>query len=217
VKKSRFSAVLAAIGLLAGLGYCGVTMAQAPAAQPAGAPRMALLDVGRIFKSHQRFKSAMEDMKRDVEEAERRVKAERERIAKLAESMQQFHKGTQDYNDMERELAKAQADLQVQVSLQKNQFLQREAKTYHDVYQEIWQATDYFCKQNRIDMVLRFNGDKADVDRPDSVLSQINRPVVWYDPGLDITDQILADLNRTPAGGNSGQATRPTAPFAPQR
>ena len=104
----------------------------------------------------------------------------------------------------------------MQVQLQKNEFLQREAKIYHNVYQEIWQATDYFCKQNRIDMVLRFNGEAVDVNRPDSVLTYINKPVVWYDRGLDITDQILQELNRTainPGPANRTGPMRPGVPF----
>jgi len=38
---------------------------------------------------------------------------------------------------------------------------------------------------------LRFNGEAVDVDRPDSVLTYINKPVVWYDRELDITEHIL--------------------------
>ena len=55
--------------------------------------------------------------------------------------------------------------------MQKNEFLQREAMIYHNVYQEILQATDYFCKHNGIDMVMRFSGDPVDVQNPDSVLA----------------------------------------------
>ncbi len=36
------------------------------------------------------------------------------------------------------------------------------------------------AKQNGIDMVLRFNSEPVDVDKPDSVLQFINKPVVWY-------------------------------------
>ena len=43
-------------------------------------------------------------------------------------------------------------------------------------------------------MVLRFNGDPVDVDKPDSVLSYINKPVVWYDKSRDITPIILDSL-----------------------
>jgi Skp family chaperone for outer membrane proteins len=167
---------------------------------------LALLDVSRIFKSHQRFKGMMDDMKADVERAEAQVKAERENIGQLADRLQEFHKGTPEYKQMEEDLAKRQAELAVRVNLQKNEFLQREAKIYNSVYQEILQATDYFCKQNRIDMVLRFNSDQVDVERPDSVLAFINKPVVWYDRGLDITEPILQDLNRNAI--NPGPASR---------
>jgi Skp family chaperone for outer membrane proteins len=214
VKKSHCWAVLAAVLSLSY--FSALAEAQGPAAQSMAGPRLALLDVSRIFKSHQRFKGMMDDMKADVERAEAHVKSERETIGKLAERLQEFHKGTTDYNDMEKELAKRQADLAVQVQLQKNEFLQREATIYHNVYQEILQATDYFCKQNRIDMVLRFNGEAVDVNRPDSVLAFINKPVVWYDRGLDITDQILQELNRTainPGPANRAGPMRPGVPF----
>jgi Skp family chaperone for outer membrane proteins len=183
-----------------------------PSAQSMAGVRIALLDVGRIFKSHERFKAMMQGMKADVENAERAVKNEQAEIKTLDEKSQDFHKGTVEYNQMEKELANRQAALSVKVTLQKNEFLQREAKIYHSVYQEICQVTDYFAKQHRIDMVLRFNSEEVDVDRPDSVLSRINNPVVCYDRGLDITDQILAQVNRTSV--NPGAANR-TAPERP--
>lgn len=211
MKKSHGWAVLAAVFML-GVSH-SIVFAQGQPAPTAG-PRLALLDVSRIFKNHQRFKSMMEDMKADVERAEAQVKAERDTIGKMAETLQDLRKGSPDYKQMEEDLAKRQADMAVRVNLQKNEFLQREAKIYNAVYQEIWQATDYFCKQHQIDMVLRFNGEEVDVDRPDSVLTHINKPVVWYDRGLDITDAILTDLNRTAV--NPGTAGRPqTRPSVP--
>jgi len=195
VKKSHRWAVLAAIVL--SLGYQVSFAVAQQQARSSGGPSIALLDVNYIFKNHARFKDQMQDMKADVQRAEEKVKAERDRLNKLAEGLQEFRKGTQDYKNMETELAKGQADLAVQVNIQKNEFLQREATIYHNVYQEILQATDYYCKQNGVDMVLRFNGDPVDVQRPDSVLNFINKPVVWYQKNLDITPTILADLNRS--------------------
>ena len=201
-----------AIAVLSSSVFVSNVAAQAPA-RPATGPSVALLDVSYIFKNHARFKGQMEDMKADVERAEAQVKKERETIIKLAEDLQRFRKGTPDYKALEEELAKRQADLSVQVQLQKNEFLQREAKIYHNVYQEILQVTDYYCKQNTVDMVLRFNGDPVDIDRPDSVLSFINKPVVWYQKNLDITPTILAELNRTTI--NPAAADRRTVPVRP--
>ena len=65
--------------------------------------------------------------------------------------------------------------------------MQRRGADLQHAYQEILERTDYFCQQTGIDMVLRFNGEKVDLNQPESVLSFINRPVVWYATDLDIT------------------------------
>jgi Skp family chaperone for outer membrane proteins len=220
VKKSHLLAALAIVLSFFALGR--VALAQAPAARPAAAQQsIALIDVSYIFKNHVRFKGQMEDMKADVERAEQQVKTERDAIQKLGERLQDYRKGTPDYKQLEEELAKRQADLSVMVTLQKNEFLQREAKIYHNVYQEIFQATNYYAKQNGYDIVLRFNGDQVDAERPDSVLSFINKPVVWYRDQLDITPMVLAELNRNavaPRTADGGASpARQAVPFKPQQ
>jgi len=58
---------------------------------------------------------------------------------------------------------------------------------------------------------LRFNGDPPDPNNRDDVLREINKPVV-YQNGIDITPDVLADLNRSAApGGVLPQAIRPTS------
>jgi Skp family chaperone for outer membrane proteins len=158
-----------------------------------GGGNVVLLDVSYIFENHPRFKQMMQDMKRDVQRAEEDVKREREQIRKGYEDLERF-KGTAEYKAREEELAKQQNDLNLRIQLQRKEFVQREARIYYNVYQEIQQEVDYYCKQNGVDMVLRFNGDPVDVERPDSVLAFINRPVVWYARERDITPVILEIL-----------------------
>jgi Skp family chaperone for outer membrane proteins len=219
VKKSHRWVILA---LVVSLGYLfSLAVAQNPSGgrppQAAGGSRLALLDVSRIFKAHTRFKLQMEEMKRDVQAAENKVRAERDEINKMGtEILPTFQKGTQQYQEMEEQLANRQAKLAVDVQRQKNDFLQREAMIYNNVYQEIWQETDYFCRANGIDMVFRFNGEPVDVQRPDSVLTYINKPVVWYDPGLDITEAIMRGVNRPAAVPNGADHRNgPTQPINP--
>ncbi len=214
MKKSHRWAVLAAVIL--SLSYLiSLAVAQGPA-RPNVGPNIALLDVSYIYKNHVRFKDMMEKMKADVESAETQVRTERDAINKLAEQLPQFHKGTREYQQMEEELAKRQANLSVKVNLTKSDFLQREATIYHNVYQEILQATDYYSKQNGIDIVLRFNGDPADPQKPETILAFINRPVVHYQKNLDITPAILQELNRSapnPAANRGGVPARQGVPF----
>jgi outer membrane protein len=222
VKKYFGWAILALILSLGGY-YSGSVIAQNPGGPgygpPAAAwPKTVLIDVNYIFKHHERFKNMMGDMKNDVAQAEKSVNDEKSRILQLDKKLQDFVKGTPDYKALDEDITRAKANLAVKVQDQRNDFLQREAQIYNTVYQEILQATDYFCRQNGIDMVLRFNGDPVDPQRPDSVLTFINRPVVWYPQNVDITPIILKDLNRTPvnAGGGAPQgpvSNRALVPF----
>ena len=174
-----------------------------------------MIDINRIMENHTRFKSERERMKADFEQVKAKMQQEREAIAKLTENLQEYRKGTREYKELEETVAKRSADLQVQLQLKNNEFQQREAKTYYEVYQEILQATDYFCKQHAIDMVVRYNGTPVDVEQPNSVLSYISRPVVWNDPGLDITDMILQDLNRSAAPSTANPNAVPARPGVP--
>lgn len=223
MNRSLAWAVLAAYLSLCAFGSQAIAQGQLPqgqppAVQPAAGPRIALIDVNRIFKNHVRFEGMMNDMKAAVQEAETWVQGERKEINQRVERLQGYNKGTVEYKSLEEEIARRQADLEIKVRRQRSEFLQREAKIYYTVYQEIWQATDYFARQYKIDIVLRFNGEEVNPNLPDSVLTGINKPVVWYDRGLDITDAILAELNRTAANPGSADrrgaaAPRPTVPF----
>lgn len=177
-------------------------------AVPSG--NIALIDIKYIFEKHARFKMMMDDLKADVERAEAQVQAEQEAIKKLIERLENF-RGTAEYKAMEEEVAKRQSDLTVQIQLQRKEFLQREARIYYHVYQEILQELAYYCPQKGVDIVFRFTGDPVDVENPNSVLGFVNRPVVWYGRDRDITGIILESLNRRFVGPSETGA-RPTPP-----
>ena len=138
----------------------------------------------------------MNDMKADVGRAETQVKAEREALRKLVERLKEFRKGTPDYKALAEEITKRQADISVKIRLQKEEFLQREAKIYYNVYQEILQEVDYYAAANGVTLVLRFNGDPADITEPETIIRDINKQVIWYTKNRDITPVVLDRLNQ---------------------
>ena len=213
MKTSHLMAVLAAAILSISLAATWVAGQQAPprtAVQPPrSAPTVALLDVSRVFKNYSRFKTMMDGMKANVEQAEGWFKTQRDAIQTLSQKLKGFRPGTPDYKATEEELARRNADLAIKVKLQKREFLEREAKIYHTAYTEIVQEVNYYCARNGIAMVLRFNGDPVDANaQPQETLAYINRPVVWHNQGLDITQVISDSLNRR-AGAAPGSNSRP--------
>lgn len=178
--------------------------AQVPAAQShsAGpANNVAVIDVGYIFKNHARFKAAMDKMKDEVMAAENGLKAERDRINGLMEQIKGFNVGTPEYKKLEAEIAKAQGDFNVNAQLQKKDFMDREAKVYLQVYGEIEKAVEQFAREHRIAVVHRFDGEPVDNSDRNQILRGITKPIVYLEPGIDITPDILKMLNGPAVAG----------------
>lgn len=188
--------------------------APVPPARPApaaGAPavpacHVAVIDVGYIFKNHARFKAAMDKMKDEVLAAENALKAERDRINGLMEQLKGFNVGTPEYRKLEAEVAKAQGDFSVNAQLQKKDFMDREAKVYLQVYGEVERAVSQFAREKGIAVVHRFDGDPVDATDRNRILGSITKPIVYHDPQIDITPDILRMLNGAAvAGAPQGQ------------
>ncbi|MFM8284696.1 MAG: OmpH family outer membrane protein [Planctomycetaceae bacterium] len=188
--------------LAASLVIGAVAKAQVPAVapvqpQPSAGPatHVAVIDVGYIFKNHVRFKAAMDRMKDEVMAAENGLKAERDRINGLMEQIKGFNVGTPEYKKLEADIAKAQGDFNVNAQLQKKDFMEREAKVYLWVYNEIERAVNQFSRDNKIAVVHRFDGEPIDDTDRNRILGSITKPIVYYDPQIDITPDILRMLN----------------------
>lgn len=217
VKKSYVSVAWAltavvALALLVAWGGHGASQADAqqPGVRAQGPTNVALVDVNYIFKKHARFKLLMEEMKGDVDRAQAEFKRQAEAINKDAENLANFRPGTPDYRAAEEEVVNRKSKLQGQMALQKKEFLQREAKIYYNVYQEIIQEVQYYCQANNIGLVLSFNGDPINPDNPDDVLRGINNKTVYYSKELDITGFILKRVG-APAAPAGPVGFRPAA------
>lgn len=188
---------------------------QAPAgAANASAPYrgpVALVDVGYIFKTHPEFQQRMENMKKEVESFENELKAEHNNITKNTELLSQLNPGTPDYKKKEEEVAQSRGSLQARAQLKRDEFLKREAQEYLAFYNKVQQAVGGFAYNNRIAIVLRFNRDEMDPNDRSSVLQGVNRPVVSFEPSLDVTDDVLRVM------GVAQQTATRVAPGPPAR
>ncbi|MBX7168836.1 MAG: OmpH family outer membrane protein [Pirellulales bacterium] len=182
----------------------------APAAAPVASVGIAVLDLKQVFDSHVRFKAMRDELMRDVKVEEEQMKQRHDALRKMAEKLKDYNPGTQEYKQLEAQVANEQADLKVATNIKMKDFTEREAKIHYHIYQEVLDEIKYFAEQHRIVCVLRFSGDKVDPNNPQSILSELNKSVVHYDSRIDITQQIIAAIN-------ARYEQRPQAPTATQR
>jgi Skp family chaperone for outer membrane proteins len=170
---------------------------------------IALVDMNLVFKNHLRFKAAMEDLKTDIKNYEAALAERQKQATLLNERLGQFKSGTPEHKQFEGQLAKLTSETQVDMTLRRKEFLEREAKVYYQAYMDVFEQVKDYALRNNIALVLSYNGEQINPQDRSSVLQGVNRAVV-YQELLDITPHILERLNRGAPAQNLG--ARPALP-----
>lgn len=183
---------------------------QQPGASPsANASRygIAVVDINYIFKNYAQFKTAMEGIKADIEKAEVTLKGTRDAIQAKEEQAKQYQPSSPEFKQLDEDVARLKADFNIKAGRTRKDFQEREAKVYYQTFLKVSSTVQHYAQQNNIGLVLRFNGDQINADRPEAILKAINKPVVSQN-NIDITPDILALLNRggSPRGVTSSAA-----------
>lgn len=203
--KTQTAAAVAALMAVAVL--CGPASAQHP--DGANAPKfgIAVVDINYIFKNHQKFKAAMDGMKTDFQAVESQMKQKQQALVSLQEKKKGYKPGSPEFKQIDEQLVRANADLQVEVTGKRKELVEREAQIYYSTYREVSQAIKYYADRQNIGLVLRFNGEDADPANRESILRNINK-AVHYQNKVDITPDVLSLLNRAAQANRGGTTPR---------
>jgi Skp family chaperone for outer membrane proteins len=168
-------------------------------------PSIAIIDLKKVYDSHTRFQQEYGQLKKEVEAAEGDIKQRQEAINKRIQQLRTLDPASIDYKNLDDAITADKAQLSVLITQHKKEFARKEAKIYHKAYQEILYEVDAFCKQYQIDLVLRFNsdlmGETGEISSdPNMVARQLNKPVVYANMRIDITNLIIKAVNRGSVG-----------------
>ena len=200
------------IAFLSGLCALSSPLAAQQTGPSANASRygIAVVDVSYVFKKYSRFTSSMEEMKKEMQSVESKLKGERDSIQAKEEQAKEYNASSVEFKRLDEEVARSKADFSIKAGRIRKEFLEREAKVYYQTYMEVSQAVQYYAQQHNLGLVLRFNGDQIDPNRREDILRGINKPVVFQN-SIDITPDILAILERGGTPGGVAPAARGTS------
>ncbi len=183
-------------------------LAEAQAQQQAY-PGVALLDLKAVLEHHPGFQAMKKELQGAVDIAQVDFRARRERLAKLVQQLNQLKQGTPEYKNLEAQVTKERADLNVFASLKQKELLERETKMYYTAYVEIRQIVAQICRQYNIGIVLRFDSKELDPNNSQDVLKHLNNRIFYHQKALDLTPLVIQQLKQR-AGGAAAR------PFVPQ-
>jgi outer membrane protein len=179
---------------------------------------VAVIDIKFIFDNHQRFKTAMDDIKKDYDAFEGTVRNTETDLRKKLEELKGMQPGSDQFRQLEEYVATTRSKVQLDIGRRQKQRVEAEAQVYHRAYQEVEEKIKSFADRYGIDLVLQFSTTEIDPSKPDTVIRGLNRQVV-FQRNLNITQFILDELNRglpAPSGaiGGTNPPSRQPAPPA---
>lgn len=199
MKKTCLFAILAAL-VLGG----NVLQAQQPAAATAGPHKVGLIDMAHVFKNYKKFEALRNDLKAEIEKSDGQAKAMAAQIKKTQAEMKNFKEGSPEFAARERELAKLAADFEAFRKVAQRDFLRKEAEIYKTVYLEVSETVKLYAQYKKYTLIMRFNREGVgEKQNPPEVLQSMNKQVVYFEPGNDITNDVLNYLNNKYAGGQA--------------
>ena len=169
--------LLTAVAIVVGGHFFAQAQLTQHEAQPVAENQIALVDVSRIFKEHKVFRAKLEQMKVEVDKAEKELVERRDKMKELAAEMEALRSDEPLRDKLERELAGLASQLKLDMNLQKLEFMKQEARIYAETYRDVEQAVQTHCRPQGIKLVMRYSNVEADsdVDRK-AILAKVNRP-----------------------------------------
>jgi len=124
--------------------------------------------------------------------------AKRDEINRLAAKLQQHTPDSEAYKSTQDEIRTKTAELETWTKLQGQELVQEESRIIREIYEDVEAAAGKFAK--RYGYTLIFKEDDLDLARSRMAELKIKvalKKILYFDPSVDITDDLLKALNKT--------------------
>lgn len=215
MKKLLISAALmaglagAAFRMPSALGQNGASRANPPAATS----RVALLDLGLVFQRYKKLEDLQQTVKTAAEAAAAREQQMHGQGQDLEKSLRDgtLEQGSADYLEREKKVVQLMYSVKTFHKMTERNLKQQGAKAFVAAYEDVRMALAEFAQQNGYTLVLRVDREALDCKNYQTVQRSLSQDVVRQDSRDDITDAVVAYLNRQYDAAGSDAVEAPAA------
>jgi len=169
--------------------------------------QIGLIDMAFVFQEYDKFKLLREDLKAELEKSDAQARDMAQKMQTLQVRMKDLKQGGDEYVEQETKLLNMKSRFEAFRAAEQRRLMRRESEIYKTIYLEVADAVRDYAKYYHYTLILRFSRKGVDDTAvPGDVVQGMNRLVVYYEQGDDVTDKVLAFLNR-----KYGQITRGAA------
>ena len=179
------SVVLAATACVVALGFTQPVLAQTS---------VALIDIGKVFKSHPVFGQQLQSLKAEAEQFKAETQQLQRDLQAEAQGLQGLEPSSPEFKAEESRLAQKSAAKEVEQRGVMRELMKREARLHFDTYNEVKSVIASHCERAGVRMVLRYNSVAINEDDPAVIMQKVNGSVVFHTNQKDITQDIVTQI-----------------------
>jgi Skp family chaperone for outer membrane proteins len=175
------------------------------------------IDVDRVLKDYDKFKVANETIRaesmaryKELMDLANQGKAEQEKHGRFAA-------GSADQKKCEDRITQLKAQIEALRENSEREFTQKEAETMATIYNEIASMAKAVAKQRGMTFVVKYSDTPATGSEPNSVVAAMSRTILYSDPSVDISGDVVKFLNYyyKQNGGPAPKSTSMSMPGQP--
>ncbi len=157
---------------------------------------MAVVNVEELFARYKRPAALEKQIRERQQEIIKEAEGRRAALEQQRQALQAFKPGTPDYQEKRVALRREEIEFQVWRTLADEEIKQRHKDSFRSIYDDVRRGVAKVAKQKGLQIVLTY--DTLAEDAPDSqALRQqiLLQKVVYWEPQLDITEEVLKVIN----------------------
>jgi len=207
-KRTTVVIAAAAALTLAGSGWWAALAQDNGAPAPAEPTAVATVDVVQVLQQLDEMAAIQAEVKRQQEAAQAYRDQVEQEVNALRPDLERFKPGSENWEASKAKIDRKLVELQVEIELRGRQAVEYQTRSRAAVYRKLCDASAAIAKAGGYDMVV-FAEPLPDFQgvNPQQLLGVIQqRKVLWSDPALDISPQVILRMNNAfkAAGGNAG-------------
>lgn len=226
--------LVAGVAALGSLGWFGtwVSGQQPGTVQPAvgtnkPVTKIGVMNIAKVLKNFTNANALGDQLIREAQDHENSLNLKKQELKKKELEIAAMPKGAAQDEAAKKLHADSFAVQELEIEFRKK-LSERQSEMAGTVMKSIDHIVDFLAKQNGLEMVLAYPDATTDEEAksPPNAIRRLSAPaatVIWKNPGLDISDEVVRYLNhyypapanyKPPAGGVN-LATPPSAPPQP--
>ncbi len=183
-----------------------------------GPTRVAIVSIPVVSQNYQKTTDLEAKFEEIRQKLNRQREAMKDKIIRMGRSLQEaFKPGTDEFRERRKQLAMLEAELQWFDESEGQRVDRGLADSLKEIYTDIQEVVRKVAEQEGIDIVL--TSDQLPPTAPDSVArirqQILLQKVIYWNPRVDITDKVVAQLNSKYRRDRSGSSAATAPPREP--